>query len=366
MNKILLLWTVGCAILAAAAQDTPATTADSAKQPLTKEQKAAFLEAAGAGQLAKIQELLASDERLIHAEVEEDGFPQTALSRAMRNPQKQIRAYTVLQLLKAGADPNVKYGENSDTALLQAIRERDQVCFNALLEHGADFTTKNALGESAVILTRRLKDKTMFQALKDAAKKPEFQKREKLRKIAFAAVQKNDLELLKKCIGDGFDVRTRRDDGETILSLAAAAGFTELVNFSLASGVPPDGANMLGMTPLMQAVRNAHPEIAGLLIEAKANTGIHDRYGMTALMHAAAQNEAAASGKTAKMLIDAGADVNQTDKYGSTALMYAVRCGNIEMIRILVDGKADKSILDKSGLSASQMTRDPKILELLK
>ena len=362
MKRFLLLLTAGAVIIAA---DMPAADT-AAKPPPAKEQQAAFLEAAGAGHLAKIQELLAADARLVNAEAEEDGFPQTALSRAMRNPQKQTRTYTVTLLLKAGADPNAKYGENADTPLLQAVREHDMECFNALLEHGADFTAKNALGESALILTRRLKDKTMFETLKNAAKKPEFQKREKLRRAAFAAVQKNDLEQLKKCIDEGFSIRTRRDDGETVLSLAAAAGSAELVKFALAQGVPADGADMLGLTPLMHAVKNAHPEIAELLIAAKADPLLHDRYGMTALMHAAAQTEAAASGKMAKMLLAAGANVDQTDKYGSTALMYAVRCGNVETIRILLDGKADKTILDRSGLPAAKMTRDPKILELLK
>jgi ankyrin repeat protein len=39
-----------------------------------------------------------------------------------------------------------------------------------------------------------------------------------------------------------------------------------------------------------------------------------------------------------RLLVDGGVDLNAVDKDGKTALMYALRDGNMEVVRLLVDG----------------------------
>lgn len=55
--------------------------------------------------------------------------------------------------------------------------------------------------------------------------------------------------------------------------------------------------------------------------------------------------------EVAKFLVENGADVNGTSNYG-TPLMAAVVKGNLEMINVLLEHKADTSIADQSGNTA--------------
>ena len=49
----------------------------------------------------------------------------------------------------------------------------------------------------------------------------------------------------------------------------------------------------------------------------------------------------------ANKLLDAGADVNAESPLGLTALMQAVKCGSTEVVKFLLERKADPNIWDK-------------------
>lgn len=117
-------------------------------------------------------------------------------------------------------------------------------------------------------------------------------------------------------------------------------------------------------SPLILACYRGNTDVALYLI---ANTkDINYNSGMgTALMAAVVKGNI----ELVKALINAKANLDLFDSQGKTALMYAVQFKNIEIIKLLLQHKANKSILSNEGKSAFEyaiFSGDETIINLLK
>jgi hypothetical protein len=92
-----------------------------------------------------------------------------------------------------------------------------------------------------------------------------------------------------------------------------------------------------GMTALIKAARNNHPEVVDLLIKAEANVNAADKSGDTALMKAALNGYL----DVVQLLLEGGANVDAADKNGWTALMWTARNGRVDMAELLLSAKAN-------------------------
>jgi ankyrin repeat protein len=119
----------------------------------------------------------------------------------------------------------------------------------------------------------------------------------------------------------------------TLAEAALLGNRTAVENF-LALGVDPNEPEADGTTPLMRAVHGQMPEIAQLLIDASADVGKANYYGVTALYVAARAGDAVAT----RMLLAAGADANAALPAGETVLMTAVKTGSTAVVRALLTG----------------------------
>jgi ankyrin repeat protein len=103
----------------------------------------------------------------------------------------------------------------------------------------------------------------------------------------------------------------------------------------LESGADPNTRDDLGATALMHAA--AFSSLGGVraLVDKGADVNASSPAGATALMWAV--------GDVAKVrtLLERGASVNATMKDGTTALLAAARRGNVDVMRLLLDRKAD-------------------------
>ena len=88
-----------------------------------------------------------------------------------------------------------------------------------------------------------------------------------------------------------------------------------------------------GTPALHWLVRVDDLETARLLIRAGADTRRADRYGVTPLYLACANGNAA----MIQLLLEVGADPNQADPTGETPLMTASRVGNLDAVKVLLD-----------------------------
>jgi ankyrin repeat protein len=103
----------------------------------------------------------------------------------------------------------------------------------------------------------------------------------------------------------------------------------------LTSGANPDARDDLGATALMHAAAFSSLDGLRALLDKGADVSASTPGGATALMWAV--------GDVAKvqLLLDRGAAVNASMKDGTTALLAAARRGNVEVMRLLLDRKAD-------------------------
>lgn len=221
-------------------------------------------------------------------------------------------------------------------SLLDAVKSKDKDSVRNLLRQGVDVKTPEADGTTAL----------------------------------HWAAHWNDLETADLLIRAGADARAVNRYGATPLSEAAANGNAALIEHLLKAGADPNTlVTPQGQTVLMSAARVGNVDAMKVLLERGAYVDARENFrGQTALMWAAAEGHA----PVVKMLLDHGADhkarssdrdttppklTNGTPaapifRGGLTALLFAVRQGQIETAKVLLDGGADINQPDSDGNNA--------------
>ena len=128
-----------------------------------------------------------------------------------------------------------------------------------------------------------------------------------------------------------------------------AAKFGDLKSLvkSLDAGIQIDHADPAGETALFHVIGSGSKKGFDLLMQRGASTQIKDIQGNTALHKAATFSRES----FAEKLINMGVKVNSTNKVGSTPLHYAVRNGDVNITKLLLEHGAEKNILDFQGNS---------------
>ena len=207
-----------------------------------------------------------------------------------------------------------------------------------------------------------------------------------------AAVERGDVDEVRRRIAERMDVNAAAKDGRTPLHLAAEAGDLEVVQALLDGKADPNLRDSAGRTPVELAAREDQEEVVLLLAEhgcelhdilSAANAGrtevveallkkgpkqaaVTNTRGGTPLHLAARQGHV----RTASALLAAGASVDAKDKDGWTPLHLAADGGHEEVVRLLLDDKADPNALNNhadklSPLHGAVLSGKRKIVELL-
>jgi len=113
----------------------------------------------------------------------------------------------------------------------------------------------------------------------------------------------------------------------------------------VAQGDDLNATNRYGWTALMHAARLGNADVVSLLLEQGAQIDAQDKSGWTALMRAAAKGHDA----VVKILLDHHAALNLQDEAGYTALHWAAHRGHIIVVKQLLDAGADSSIKNRDG-----------------
>ena len=187
------------------------------------------------------------------------------------------------------------------------------------------------------------------------------------------AARTDDLETAQLLLKSGAKIDATTRYGVSPIHLASVNGSAPMLDAFIRAGADPNGANPGGETPLMTSARTGKVEAVTLLLDrgAAINAAEHVR-GQTALMWAVLENHTA----VVKLLLARGADVNAQTKvsvpdgttgkpegrsgnigahgpglYRSravpspsgamTPLLFAVREGNIDLTRVLLDARAE-------------------------
>ena len=185
------------------------------------------------------------------------------------------------------------------------------------------------------------------------------------------AVRSDDMETVKLLLQAGANVRFTDRYGITPLKFAAENGNAAMIEVLLKAGADPNATLPTGETALMTAAHTGKPDAVGMLLSHGAKPNEREqRFGETAAMWAAAENNAAAI----RVLADGGGDLNAKSrlmefpefkfltsgmvitalpKGGWTPLMYAARQGSMDAARALVEAGANPNLTDPDGTTAT-------------
>jgi ankyrin repeat protein len=156
--------------------------------------------------------------------------------------------------------------------------------------------------------------------------------------LAYWAVFCNSVKILAEIVGQQFDINTRFEDGNTLLTLAASKDHTlESLHLLLAKGADPNVRDTAGHAPLHIASFKGHTSFIAPLIEAGADIDARLEKGVPTSrcsIHLACEGGHL---ETVQVLLDCGCGIDIPDQIGNTPLLYAIANDRIEVARALID-----------------------------
>jgi ankyrin repeat protein len=267
----------------------------------------------------------------------------------------------VEKLLRAGADPNAPVLPHGETALMLACRSGDPDVVKLLLGYGARINQKETLrGTTALMWAAEQGHSEIIRLLAlhgaDLNTQSASITPPKRRGLGFAppntpsdapakggltallfAVREGSLESVTALASAGADVNQTSIDGSSPLLVAVQDGFYNIGRFLIDHGANVNLLNSKGWTPLYLAVKNRNQETTA--IPGPAAEGSLE-FIQTLLEHHANPNAQIKAdteihqGMTAAWLKEAGA----------TPLLRAAICGDLTVVKMLLDHGADPLI----------------------
>ena len=163
------------------------------------------------------------------------------------------------------------------------------------------------------------------------------------------AAKNQDRSTVRALLNQHIDVNARADDGSTALLWAAHWDDLETAGALLHAGADPNTANDFRMTPLSQACVNGSAALVASLLNAGANPNTPIGTGETPLMTCAKSGNADA----VRTLIAHDAAINAKEPVqNQTALMWAAAEHHPDVVKMLIDAKADLQAHSKKGFTA--------------
>ncbi|KAL1518232.1 hypothetical protein ABEB36_001888 [Hypothenemus hampei] len=351
----------------------------------------AFLRAARAGQLDKIQEYLdsgtvrdintsnANGLNALHLAAKDGHLDiarellkrgaivdaatkkgNTALHIASLAGQEEV----VRLLVQHGAALNVQ-SQNGFTPLYMAAQENHDGVVRYLLSKGANQTLATEDGFTplavamqqghdkvvAVLLENDTRGKVRLPALHIAAKKddvkaatlllqndhnPDVTSKSGFTPLHIAAHYGND-KVASLLYEKGANVNYTAKHNITPLHVASKWGKINMVTLLVAKGADIQAKTRDGLTPLHCAARSGHDQVVDMLLENGAPIHAKTKNGLAPL-HMAAQGEHV---DAARILLYHGAPVDEVTVDYLTALHVAAHCGHVRVAKLLLERGAD-------------------------
>ena len=168
------------------------------------------------------------------------------------------------------------------------------------------------------------------------------------RRVKTVKERSNDSRIVLAGLFLGVDANARDEDGYTVLMLASAKGYIDVVELLLAKGAKVNAKMNNGATALMMASQEGHKDVVELLLAAGADVIAEANDGVSALMLASAKGYI----DVVELLLAKGAKVNAKMNNGATALMMASQEGHKDVVELLLAAGADVIAEANDGVSA--------------
>ncbi|MCY3839577.1 MAG: ankyrin repeat domain-containing protein [Gammaproteobacteria bacterium] len=330
---------------------------------------APLVDAAKAGDLARVQSLIESDPAAVD-QAGSDG--STALHWAVNQDHPAM----VEVLLDAGADAQVRNRYGFPAIALAAMNGNADV-LTLLIHSGADPRATVPGGESAVMTAARTGDPDAIRVLLAAGADPNLPNEAGQTALMWAAAANNP-DAVTALVDGGADLAAKTPKGLGALLFAARAGHRAATEALLDAGADIGSTMATGESVLEAALANTHWDIADLLLDRGADPNQADA-GYTALHRVTVQRqiirgvvpseEAAIPIGSLDIIMDLirkmianGMDVdarmakdrlkeqrfvNMRDvlfRVGATAFLLAAKEADLELMELLLEAGADPTI----------------------
>lgn len=282
--------------------------------------------------------------------------------RTMTGPHAILALGAMLALnMPAGA-------RQSETSLIDAVRNGDTVVLSRLIDNGRDVNVRSGDLSTALLWASFRDDLTSVRMLLAAGADPNLANDLGVTPL-WAAGQNGSDAIAALLLEAGADPNLALWSGETPLMVASRSGFPEVASQLLENGANAEARGTRDQTALMWAVAEKHPDVVKVLLEHGAD--VHARSSTWELVMAVPPhgyleyNKAIPHGNdtallfaaqvgdldSARLLVEAGADVNDTNAWGVSATTLAGFSGFGDLVRFLLDNGADPNI-DGPGFTA--------------
>ncbi|MBC7807785.1 MAG: ankyrin repeat domain-containing protein [Akkermansiaceae bacterium] len=162
-------------------------------------------------------------------------------------------------------------------------------------------------------------DLTKFQRFLQRGGSVQEARRQDGKTVLMLAANRGSLPIVQLALKENADVNAADKIGMSALMLASRAGHAAIVAELIKSGASVENKNVNGMTALSLAVQAQKPEVVSQLLAGSASVATKDNWGNTPLMLAASGDPG-----IVQSLLKAGADVKARNSIGKTALGIAV------------------------------------------
>ncbi len=302
-------------------------------------------DAARAGDMEKLAELIAGDPELVNARDEEN---HTALHSAAMGGQLEAARF----LLANGADPDARNTADQSPLLYAAYMNFVEIV-ELLIDAGAPIYYWDARQYTPLHFAARQGGTETVKLLVEKGAVVDEPGQMERTPLHFAALN-GHTEIVVFLVDKGADPGKLDENGQTPFAIALTGGHAETAEALLASGKGMEFEEAM-MTEYLHAAAAAGSEsIVDMLMAKDAKPGRTDDGGRTILHNAAIGGLE----QLAEESIAGGVDVNAVDNSGKTALHYAVTEGNTAMVDLLLKNGADPNIVDKGGQTALHIAED--------
>lgn len=309
--------------------------------------------AAQAGDIVKLRKLIA-------AGVDVNGKDSVSGFTPLMEAAKAGHTHIIDELMGHGAKIDEK-GNNGQTALIHAatVDGNESILHHLIHKYHANVNAQDNTGRSALMMTAIRNQPKMMKELLDANAstnildgKPGIDPEPGQNALMYAA-ERGNKECIELLIKAGVDVDMPSRKGKTALYLAAARGQAETVERLIQENANPNVPDREQRTPLMIAAWGGWNQVVKTLVAKHAALDERDDGGYTAVFHAATNGKHDAL----KALMDAHANPDIPLNLPGitknwTPIMEAAREGDLKSVEILLQGGAQKKLVNGDGKTA--------------
>ncbi|KAJ8317643.1 hypothetical protein KUTeg_005547 [Tegillarca granosa] len=291
-----------------------------------------------------------------------DEYGRSPLSISSRNGHVEI----VKLLLEHKADKD-KCDDEGQSPLFISSENGHVEIVKLLLEHKADKDKCNMFGLSPLSISSVLGHVEIVKLLLEhKADKDQCDKYDQ--SPLFISSENGHVEIVKLLLEHKADKDQCDKYDQSPLFISSENGHVEIVKLLLEHKADKDKCDECGLSPLFISSENGHVEIVKLLLEHKADKDKCNMFGLSPLFISSnikltkinvtmkGQSPLFISSENGhveivKLLLEHKADKDQCNKYGQSPLFISSRNGHAEIVKLLLEHKADKDQCDMFGMS---------------